>query len=152
VPGPGEALPDTFSRAGVEGAGFCGALILPKTVVDVGVRHSPRAEDLAILQKAWRTPLGDAQGTNPWRKGSRPLVPVGGRCVAHSREALHGSGLPFCKSSHPGFFVCARCGGTLRFEELPEWGSGGFESVLTESQEDILIRHSWDRNHYEPDD
>ena len=137
---------------GVAGAVFA-RVILPRQVVVLGVRHSPRGEDLAILSEgAWRTPLGDAPLDGALAKRVRAACPgLREDNVAHSSEHSLEVEIPFLQILEPGFSFVPIAVGTLHFEELHEVGMG-LARVLQESREEILLVTSSDMNHYEPDD
>jgi AmmeMemoRadiSam system protein B len=137
---------------GVAGAVFA-RMILPKSILVLGVRHSPMGEDLAILSEgAWRTPLGDVPLDGDLAQRVKAACPaLREDSVAHSREHSLEVEIPFLQILVPGFSFVPIAVGTLRFEELRELGLG-LAQVLKESQEAVLLVTSSDMNHYEPDE
>jgi hypothetical protein len=137
---------------GVAGAVFA-RTILPKQILVLGVRHSPMGEDLAILSEgAWRTPLGDAPVDSVLAQRVKTGCPgLREDGVAHSREHSLEVEIPFLQILNPGFSFVPVAVGTLRFEELHEFGMG-LARVLKESREEILVVTSSDMNHYESED
>jgi MEMO1 family protein len=126
---------------------------LPKKILLLGVRHSPRGEALAILSEgAWRTPLGDVPIETPLAVRLRKECPaLREDSVAHSREHSLEVELPFLQVLDPGFSFVPVALGTLRFEDLAETGEG-IARTLEAAGEEILIVTSSDMNHYEDDD
>jgi hypothetical protein len=140
----------TYS-GGVAGAVFS-RLILPPRILVLGVRHSRRGEDLAILSEgAWRTPLGDVPVEQELaRRLMAACSDLKEDSVAHSREHSLEVELPFLQVLDPGFRFVPVAVGTLRYAELQDLGKG-IARVMKESAEEILLVTSSDMNHYEDD-
>ena len=127
-------------------------IALPRKILVLGVRHSPRGESAAILSRgAWRTPLGDAAIDEPLAVALRAACPL--LCedeVAHSKEHSLEVQLPFLQVLAPGFTFVPVALGTVRFEDLLRVGEA-VGRVLGEVGEEVLLLTSSDLNHYEDD-
>lgn len=135
----------------VAGAVF-GRIVLPKRIVIVGVRHSPRGEALAILSGgAWRTPLGDVPIDEPLAQALVKACPLLREDdVAHQTEHSLEVQMPFLQVLAPGFSFVPLALGTILFESLVNVGEA-LARVLRDSNEDVLLLATSDMNHYEDD-
>jgi MEMO1 family protein len=126
---------------------------LPKKILILGVRHYPRGEPFAILSEGvWRTPLGDAPIDSDLALRLRQACPsLREDSVAHSREHSLEVEIPFLQELDPPFSFVPVAIGTIRYEELVKVGEG-IGSVLSESEEEVLVVTSSDMNHYEDDE
>lgn len=129
-----------------------GTIVIPKKIIVLGVRHSPRGESAALLTEgAWRTPLGDAQVDPVLGAELREACPLLKEDpVAHSAEHSLEVQLPFLQVLAPGFAFVPIALGMLRFESLVEIGRG-IGTALKEANEPILLLTTSDLNHYEDD-
>lgn len=129
-----------------------GRIVLPKKILILGVRHSPRGEQVAILSSgAWRTPLGDAPIDEPLAHALRKGCPLLREdSVAHSAEHSLEVQVPFLQVLAPGFTFVPVALGTIRFESLVSVGEA-LARVLADSNEDVLLLATSDLNHYEDD-
>jgi AmmeMemoRadiSam system protein B len=136
----------------VAGAVFSG-LVLPKKIVILGVRHSPRGEALAIVSAGkWRTPLGDVPIDQELAGRVSAACPALREDeLAHRREHSLEVELPFLQVLDPEFTFVPVAVGTLGYPELVELGEG-LARVLAESAQEILVVTSSDMNHYEDDE
>jgi hypothetical protein len=129
-----------------------GGIVLPKKIIILGVRHSPRGEPIAILSSgAWRTPLGDAPIDELLAVALRkacPLLREDG--VAHSAEHSLEVQVPFLQVLAPGFTFVPVALGTIHFESLVSVGEA-LAQVLDDSNEGVLLLTTSDLNHYEDD-
>ena len=127
-----------------------GRIVLPKKIIILGVRHSPRGEAVAILSSgAWRTPLGDAPIDETLADALKKACPLLYEdSVAHSAEHSLEVQVPFLQVLVPGFAFVPVALGTIRFEALVSVGEA-VARVLAESNEDVLLLTSSDLNHYE---
>jgi MEMO1 family protein len=135
----------------VAGAVF-GRIVLPKKILVLGVRHSPRGEQVAILTSGrWRTPLGDASIDEPLAHALTKSCPLLREdSVAHSAEHSLEVQVPFLQVLTPGFTFVPVALGTIRFESLVSVGEA-LARVLADSNEDVLLLTTSDLNHYEDD-
>jgi hypothetical protein len=129
-----------------------GRIVLPKKILVLGVRHSPRGEQVAILSSgAWRTPLGDAPIDEPLAHALTKGCPLLSEdSVAHSAEHSLEVQVPFLQVLAPGFAFVPIALGTIRFETLVSLGEA-LARVLADSNEDVLLLTTSDLNHYEDD-
>lgn len=136
---------------GVAGAVFS-RIVLPRKILILGVRHSPRGESAAIVSSgSWRTPLGDAPIDALLADALRAACPLLREDdVAHSREHSLEVQIPFLQVLTPGFSFVPVALGSVRFEDLILVGEA-VGRVLTESREEILLLTTSDLNHYEED-
>ena len=136
----------------VAGAVFS-QILVPDTILLLGVRHYPRGEALAVMSKgSWRTPLGDVPIDAELASRVRNACPLLREdAVAHRREHSLEVELPFLQVLNPGFKFVPLALGTARYEELAQVGEG-IACVLRETTEDILVVTSSDMNHYEDDE
>lgn len=129
-----------------------GSILLPKKIIVLGVRHSPRGQPAAILSEgAWRTPLGDApidSGLAEEIRHSCPLLRED--AVAHSGEHSLEVQLPFLQVLGREFAFVPVALGTIHFESLVSIGEG-IGQVLKAGKERILLLTTSDLNHYEDD-
>lgn len=129
-----------------------GRIVLPKRIIILGVRHTPRGQPAAILSDgAWRTPLGDAPIDSALAeniRGSCPLLKED--AVAHSGEHSLEVQLPFLQVLDPGLSFVPIALGTIHFESLVKIGEG-IGNLLKERKEPILLLTTSDLNHYEDD-
>jgi MEMO1 family protein len=125
---------------------------LPRKILILGVRHSPRGQQVAILSTgAWRTPLGDAPIDTPLAEALRAACPlVREDSVAHSTEHSLEVQLPFLQVLAPGFAFVPLALGTVRIEDLVAVGEA-VGRVLASSPEEVLLLTTSDLNHYEDD-
>jgi MEMO1 family protein len=135
----------------VAGAVFA-RIALPRKLIILGVRHTPRGEAAAILSEgAWRTPLGDAPIDSSLAQVVHKACPLlKNDSVAHSAEHSLEVQLPFLQVLDPGFSFVPIALGTIHFPSLVSIGEG-LGSVLKNSKEEILLLTSSDLNHYEDD-
>jgi AmmeMemoRadiSam system protein B len=129
-----------------------GRIVLPKKILILGVRHSPRGEQMAILSiGAWRTPLGDAPIDEPLAQALTKSCPLLREdSVAHSAEHSLEVQIPFLQVLAPGFAFVPVALGTIRFESLVSVGEA-LARVLADSKQDVLLLTTSDLNHYEDD-
>ena len=129
-----------------------GSIVIPKKIIVLGVRHSPRGQPAAILTEgAWRTPLGDAQvDTALGAELCRACPLLKEDPVAHSAEHSLEVQLPFLQVFVPGFTFVPIALGILHFESLVEIGRG-IGSALKNANEPVLLLTTSDLNHYEDD-
>jgi AmmeMemoRadiSam system protein B len=129
-----------------------GAIALPKKIIILGVRHSPRGESLAILSSgAWRTPLGDTPIDEPLAQALLKACPLLREdSVAHSAEHSLEVQVPFLQVLAPGFAFVPVALGTIRLESLVSAGEA-LGRVLADSDDDVLLLTTSDLNHYEDD-
>jgi AmmeMemoRadiSam system protein B len=127
-------------------------IVLPKKIVILGVRHSPRGEAVAILSSgAWRTPMGDAPIDEPLAHALVRACPLLREdSLAHSAEHSLEVQVPFLQVLAPGFTFVPVALGTIRFESLVNVGEA-LARVLADSNEDVLLLTTSDLNHYEDD-
>jgi hypothetical protein len=125
---------------------------LPRKIIILGVRHSPRGEALAIFSSgAWRTPLGDAVVDESLAEKLRAACPLlHDDHLAHQSEHSLEVQLPFLQVLAPGFTFAPVALGTVRFDDLVSVGEA-IARVLAAAQEDILLLTTSDLNHYEDD-
>ncbi len=125
---------------------------IPRKILILGVRHSPRGQPVAILSSgAWRTPLGDApidEGLAGELLAACPLLRED--AVAHSAEHSLEVQIPFLQVLAPGFTFVPVALGTIRFEDLTRIGEA-VARVLGAAKEDVLLLTTSDLNHYESD-
>ena len=128
-------------------------IVLPKKIVILGVRHSPRGEALAIVSSGkWRTPLGDVAIDEELAKRIRNACPTLREDeLAHRREHSLEVELPFLQVLDPGFTFVPVAVGSIRYPELVEVGEG-LARLLLESTAQILVVTSSDMNHYEDEE
>lgn len=129
-----------------------GNIAIPKKIVVLGVRHSPRGQAAAILTEgAWRTPLGDAEIDTELGIELRRACPLLREdAVAHAAEHSLEVQLPFLQVLAPGFTFVPIALGTSHFESLAEIGRG-IGSVLQRAKDPTLLLTTSDLNHYEDD-
>lgn len=125
---------------------------LPKTVIVLGVRHTPRGESAAIVSDgSWRTPLGDVPVDAALAAEIRSACPLLKEdSVAHAAEHSLEVQLPFLQVLAPGFSFVPITLGTIHFPSLVVLGEG-FGRVLGEKREDVLLLTTSDLNHYDDD-
>jgi MEMO1 family protein len=135
----------------VAGAVFA-RIAMPKKVIILGVRHTPRGEATAILSEgAWRTPLGDAPIDSPLAEDIRKACPLlRNDSVAHSAEHSLEVQLPFLQVLDAGFSFVPIALGTVHFPSLVSIGEG-LGNVLRNTKEEVLLLTTSDLNHYEDD-
>ena len=129
-----------------------GRIALPKRILILGVRHSPRGEPLAILTSgAWRTPLDDAPIDEALGQALVEACPLLREdSVAHAAEHSLEVQVPFLQVLAPGFAFVPMALGTVRFESLVSVGEA-LARVLEKTNEDVLLLTTSDLNHYEND-
>ncbi|HET8921489.1 MAG TPA: AmmeMemoRadiSam system protein B [Candidatus Acidoferrum sp.] len=129
-----------------------GGILLPKKIIILGVRHSPRGEPVAILSSgAWRTPLGDAPIDEPLAVALRKACPLLREdSKAHSAEHSLEVQVPFLQVLAPGFAFVPVALGTIHLESLVSVGEA-LAQVLDDSSEGVLLLTTSDLNHYEDD-
>ena len=141
-----------YAYSGHVAGAVYGAIALPKKIIVLGVRHSPRGQPAAILSEgAWRTPLGDAVIDSELGRDLRkacPLLTEDG--VAHAAEHSLEVQLPFLQVLASGFTFVPIALGTVHFEPLVEIGKA-VASVLKSANEPTLLLTTSDLNHYEDD-
>jgi AmmeMemoRadiSam system protein B len=127
-------------------------IALPRKIIILGVRHSPRGEPASILSSgAWRTPLGDARIDEVLGEAVKKACPLLREdSVAHSAEHSLEVQVPFLRVLAPNFTFVPVALGTVRFEHLVDVGEG-LARVLEASKEDVLLLTTSDLNHYEDD-
>lgn len=127
-------------------------MVVPRKIIILGVRHSPRGEPLAILSSgAWRMPLGDAPIDEPLAHALVKACPLLREdSVAHSTEHSLEVQVPFLQVLAPGFAFVPVALGTMRFDSLANVGEA-LARVLADSHEDVLLLTTSDLNHYEND-
>src|SRR5690349_13121002 len=129
-----------------------GTIAIPRKIIVLGVRHSPRGQAAAILTEgAWRTPLGDAQIDGELGGELRKACPLLREdAAAHAGEHSLEVQLPFLQVLAPEFTFVPIALGTVHFESLAEIGTG-IGRVLKGAMEPILLLTTSDLNHYEDD-
>jgi AmmeMemoRadiSam system protein B len=134
----------------VAGAVFS-RIVLPKRIVILGVRHSPRGEAIAIISRgAWRTPLGDASIDEVLATALKHECPILREDpVAHGTEHSLEVQLPFLQVLSPDFVFVPIALGTVRFDDLVAVGEG-LARVLA-ADPGVLLLTTSDLNHYEDD-
>jgi len=127
-------------------------IAIPKKVVILGVRHSPRGENVAILSSgAWRTPLGDAMIDEPLAEALRRACPLLREDdAAHRDEHSLEVQIPFLQILQPEFTFVPVALGTVRFDDLVTIGKA-IGCALAAFGEEILLLTTSDLNHYEDD-
>ena len=136
---------------GVAGAVY-GTIAIPKKIIVLGVRHSPKGQAAAILTEgAWRTPLGDAPIDGDLGGELRRACPLLREdAVAHADEHSLEVQLPFLQVLAPESKFAPIALGTVHYESLAEIGTG-IGKVLKGAKEPILLLTTSDLNHYEND-
>jgi MEMO1 family protein len=134
----------------VAGAVFS-RIALPRKILILGVRHSPRGEPVAIISNgAWRTPLGDVPIDEALAAALKNECPT--LCedaVAHAKEHSLEVQLPFLQVLAPDFSFVPIALGTVRFDDLVTVGEA-LARVLAANPGTLLLTTS-DLNHYEGD-
>lgn len=132
----------------VAGAVFS-RLALPRKILILGVRHSPRGEPVAVISSgAWRTPLGDVPIDEALAAALKNECPILREdTVAHSREHSLEVQLPFLQVLAPGLSFVPIALGTVRSDDLVTVGEA-LARVLVANPEALLLTTS-DLNHYE---
>ena len=126
-------------------------IALPKKIVILGVRHSPRGEPIAVISSgAWNTPLGSAPIDESLAAALRKECPILREDqLAHATEHSLEVQLPFLQVLSPGFAFVPIALGTVRFDDLVVVGEA-LARVLA-ANPDVLLLTTSDLNHYEDD-
>lgn len=134
----------------VAGAVFS-RIVVPNTVVILGVRHRPPGEAMAIISRgAWRTPLGDAPIDAALATALKNECPILREDpVAHTAEHSLEVQLPFLQVLSPSIAFVPIALGTVRFDDLVAVGEA-LARVLT-AHPGVLLLTTSDLNHYEDD-
>jgi AmmeMemoRadiSam system protein B len=127
-------------------------IALPRKILILGVRHSPRGQPLALIsQGAWRTPLGDAAIDEALAAALLAACPLLREdAVAHRAEHSLEVQIPFLQVLAPGFTFVPIALGTIHFADLVEVGEA-VARVLRAAKEEVLLLTTSDLNHYESD-
>ena len=155
---PHQAVACMVPHAGYRYSGSVAAAVyarvkLPRQILLIGPRHSPRGNKESILSTgAWQTPLGlaeiDSQLAGQLRAAHPRLSEDG---VAHQTEHALEVQLPFLQFLSPDFRFVPIALGPIDYAELKMLGEA-IAVVLRRQAEPVLMIVSSDMNHYESDE